>query len=132
MPTYDGVNYTKINALPSEKVAPGQAAGVSFTAYDEYTSLVNLVAADIINTGVKIPKGAKVVRLVVVSPANGGSVSAGITGTATKYVNAGTAGATTAVHPLVDTTAEENVILTIGGSPSATGTYKVFVEYLKY
>jgi hypothetical protein len=132
MPTYDGLNYAKVVALPSEKIPPGQAAGVTFSAYDEYTSTANLVAADIIRTGIKIPKGAKVVKVAVVSPTNGGTVSAGITGTAAKYVSAGSAGATTVVHPLVDTTVDEGIILTIGGSPSATGTYKVYAEFLKY
>lgn len=132
MPTYNSINAAKVAAVPSQKIQAGEIKGDLTFAYDQYTSTVALAAADIINTGIVIPAGALVKSVVVVSPTNGGTVSAGITGTATKYVNAGTAGATTEVNSLVRTTADETLILTIGGSPSAAGIYKVAVVFSLY
>lgn len=130
MPTYNGLNYARTVAVPSQKIPAGEIKGTVQFAKDEYTSAASLVAADIINTGIVIPAGALVKSVIVISPTNGGTVSVGISGTATKYVNAGTAGATTVANPLVDVSADESIILTIGGAPSAAGTYKVSVEFV--
>lgn len=132
MATYNSINAAKIAAVPSQKIQAGEIkASVEF-AYDQYTSAASLAAADIINTGIVIPMGALVKSVTVISPTNGGTVSAGISGTAAKYVNAGAAGATTETNSLVRTTADESLILTIGGTPTAAGTYKVAVMYTLY
>ena len=131
MANIDSVNYKKITAKPSEKISAGQANGDVKSAYDQVTTTMNAVAADIIRTGIKIPKGALVKEVVVIAPINGGTVSCGISGTPTKYLNAGAAGSTHIVKPLVETAEEEEIIGTIGGSPSATGTYKFSVSFVK-
>lgn len=130
MATYNGLNYARTVAVPSQKIPAGEIKGAVLFAKDEYTSAAALAAADIINTGIVVPAGALVKSVVVISPTNGGTVSVGISGTATKYVNAGAAGATTVANPLTDITADESIILTIGGAPSAAGTYKVSVEFV--
>lgn len=132
MPTYNSINAAKIAAVPSQKIQAAEIKGGVQFAYDQYTSAAALAAADIINTGIVIPAGAIVKSVTVQSPTNGGTVSAGISGTPAKYVNAGAAGAFTETNFLTRTTADEPIILTIGGAPSAAGTYKVAVLFSLY
>lgn len=131
MANFNAVNKAKAVAVPSQKANPGEVkAEVSFN-YDEYVSLANLGAADTITTGIIVPAGALVEEVTVVSPTNGGTLSVGISGSATKYANALAAAATTTVKPLLRASAvDEEIILTSGGA-TATGTYKVVVKYVK-
>lgn len=131
MATFNGVNYAKKVSVPSSKIGPGEVSGKVFHAYEEYTSLANLNAADIINTGIVIPAGAKVISATVKSPTNGGTMSLGIAGTATKYISAATAAATTTVYPFAAVnTVDEELIVTMGAA-TATGDYKICVTYVK-
>ena len=96
MAAFNAVNYAKISSVPSQKIDPGQIKGEVLFAYDQYTSLANLAANDTINLGITIPAGCKVIRVITTSPTNGGTMSVGIAGTATKYVNAAAAASTRA------------------------------------
>lgn len=127
---FKAVNATKIAAKPIQNINPGQANGEVRLAYDEYTSLANLGAGDTIETGIIIPAGAKIKSITVVSPTNGGTMSVGISGSATKYVNAATGGTTTVTQVLADTTVDEQLIITMGAA-TATGLYKIAAEFVK-
>lgn len=131
MANFIGVNAARVASVPSSKIPPGQIKGDILFAYDEYTSLANLGAADTITLGIVIPAGAKVKSVTTVSPTNGGTMSVGTAGTPTKYVNAGAAAATTVTTPLADAgTVDEPLIVTMGAA-TATGLYKVAVEFIK-
>lgn len=71
MANIDAVNYAKKNAVPSEKIAPGDANGFLYHAYDEVTLLAELAVNDIIRTGIVVPAGARVVEAYVISPSLG-------------------------------------------------------------
>lgn len=130
MATYNGKNY--ILAQGPYRIPPGELNGDLQVGYEEYTSAAALVAADIIQTGIKLPIGRRVYQVIVVSPTGGGTVSVGIAGNATKYANASTAAATVVHSPVGDPISdEENLILTIGGTPSAAGKYKLVVYHCK-
>lgn len=132
MAEYKSKNLVIVENKDLGKIPPGELSGDIQMAYDEYTSAAALVAADIIKTGIKLPIGRKIIQVIVVSPTNGGTVSVGVNGAATKYVNASAAAATTVHSPIADAlTAEEDLILTIGGAPSAAGKYKVVVYHSK-
>jgi hypothetical protein len=131
MAAFNGVNYARTIALPVVKIPPGEIKGQVLFAYDEYTSLANLGAADTINLGIKIPAGARVIAVTVKSPTNGGTMSVGIAGTATKYVNAATAATTTTIYPFAAVnTVDEDLIVTMGAA-TATGVYNVCVQFVK-
>ena len=130
MATYNGVNFALVAA--GNKVPAGELSGDLQVAYEEYTSAAALVAADVINTGIKLAPNRRVYQVIVTSPTNGGTVSVGIAGAATKYASAAAAGATTVVSPVLKSgTTEEDIILTIGGAPSAAGLYKVAIYHAK-
>lgn len=131
MANFNSVNQVRSASVPLVKIPPGQIKGQVLFAYDEYTSLANLGAADTITTGIVIPAGCKVKTVTVTSPTNGGTMSVGISGSATKYVNAASAAATTATHCLLDAgAADEQLIITMGAA-TATGLYKIAVEFIK-
>ena len=132
MADYKSKNLVIVEDKDLGKVPVGESSGDIQVAYDEYTSAAALVAADVIKTAIKLPKGRKVYQVIVQSPTNGGTVSVGVAGAATKYVSASTAAATVVHSPLSDAlTADEDLILTIGGAPSAAGKYKVVVYHAK-
>jgi len=130
MPAYNAVNAARIAAVPSTKAAPGQVKGDVLFAYDEYTSLANLLAADTINTGIVIPAGAKIKAVIVTSPLNGGTMSVGIAGSTSKYVTTAAANATTTTVVLADVTVDETLIVTMGAA-TAVGLYKIAVEFIR-
>ena len=132
MATFNGVNYALINAVPSVKVPPGEVSGDIQIAREEYTSAAALTAADVINLGIKLPPGRRVLRVIAIVPANGGTVDVGIAGATTKYIAAAAANATTEkVIDVAPNSVEENLIATIGGSPSAAGKYAFHVYHGK-
>lgn len=131
MAAFNGVNYARTIAVPVVKIPPGEIKGEVLYAYDEYTSLANLGAADIINLGIVIPAGARVISVTVKSPTNGGTMSLGTAAAATKYASAAAAAATTTLYPFAAVnTVDENLIVTMGAA-TATGTYNVAVTYVK-
>lgn len=131
MAAFNGVNYARTIAVPVVKIPPGEIKGEVLYAYDEYTSLANLGAADTINLGIVIPAGARVISVTVKSPTNGGTMSLGTAAAATKYASAAAAAATTTLYPFAAVnTVDENLIVTMGAA-TATGTYNVAVTYVK-
>lgn len=132
MANFNAVNKVKTASVPSNKVPVGENKATSFFNFDSYTSLANLGAADTITTGIIIPPNMLVEEVTVVSPTNGGTMSVGIAGAATKYGNALAAAATTTVRPLLrSSTVEEEIIITMGAA-TATGLYKIAVKYVNY
>lgn len=131
MATFNGVNYAKTVAIPSIKIGPGEVKGEVLHAYEEYTSLANLGAADIINTGIVIPAGARLISATVKSPTNGGTMSLGTAGAATKYISAATAATTTTVYPFAAVNTVDEALIVTMGAATATGDYKICVTYTK-
>lgn len=131
MAAFNGVNYARTVSIPVVKIPPGEIKGSVLHAYEEYTSLANLGAADTINTGIVIPAGARVISATVKSPTNGGTMSLGTAAAATKYVSAAAAATTTTLYPFAaPNTVDEALIVTMGAA-TATGTYNIAVTYVK-
>jgi hypothetical protein len=133
MATFNGANYQRAYVnVPSDKILAGEQTGVVLMAYDSYTSAANLGVADIIR-GVKVPAGAKLKAVHMKLPANGGTVSCGVAGTAAKYIAATAAGAsgnTLSVQFPEDLASEIEIILTCTVAATATGKYELFAEYV--
>lgn len=132
MAAYKGSNKTKQDAIPSVKLAPGEAVGGGFIAYDEYVPAAALVAADTIALSCKIPAGARIYEIIASVPTGGGTVDIGVAGTPAKYQAAAAAGTVTVARPLSVPTTDEELLATIGGAPASVGTYKFAVRYSKY
>lgn len=132
MAAFNAVNYVRKIAVPSVKIPPGQEKGALFVAYDEYTTLANLGAADTINTSITIPPGAKVHFLAYSIPTNGGTVSVGISGSAAKYAAGLTVG-TALAAVLVDNSnaIEDAIIITCTVAATGTGLYKFAAYFAK-
>ena len=85
-----GVNYTKANiSVPTEILSKGEVSGTVLVSYDEITLAGNLANADTISL-CRIPKGARVLRVSIVSPTHGttGAVNIGTAGSATAFASA--------------------------------------------
>lgn len=74
MAEFQGKNYAKSVAVPSQKIPPGEVNGGIMTAYDE----IDLTAAAINDTIklMKIPKGARLLRAAIKNSASLGGASA--------------------------------------------------------
>lgn len=131
MANFNGVNYARTISNPVVKIPPGEIKGQVLVAYDEYTSGANFTTADQILTGIVIPAGARVLRVTVVNFTNGGTLIVGIAGSTSKY-GSFAAGASTAVPSLATpNTVDEALVIGASASATATGTYKICVEYVK-
>lgn len=72
MATVKGANRTKIDAVPSQKVAPGEINGRMHVAHDEYTFDADVMALnDIIDLALDIPAGARIIDAGVIAPSLG-------------------------------------------------------------
>ena len=134
MANFDSVNYAKINASPSSKIASGQVKGDLWVAYDEYTARANLTTADTLRTGIKIPAGAKVHFLSYKNFTNGGTLGIGVAGALTKYGAALAASVAGAIVPVMldnATGVEEDILVTPSVSGSATGLYQFAMYFSK-
>ena len=131
MANFNAVNYARLIAVPSVKIPPGEIKGQANMGYDEYTSLANFTTADSILTGIVVPAGARVIRVTVINPTNGGTLTVGIAGSASKY-GSFAAGATTTVPSLATpNTVDEAIVIGASASATATGLYKIVVEWVK-
>lgn len=131
MAAFNGVNYARTISNPTVKIPPGEVKGSVLYAYEEYTSLANLGAADTINLGIVIPAGARLISATVKSPTNGGTMSLGTAAAATKYVNAATAATTTTVYPFAAVNSVDEQLIVTMGAATAAGLYQVCVTYVK-
>lgn len=134
MANFDGVNYAKQNAVPSQKSGLGQEKGQLWVSYDEWTSLANFTTSDVLRTGIKIPAKAKVHFLIYSSPTNGGTLGIGISGAATKYAAAlavSTAGALVPVMVDNANDVEDAIIVTPSVSATGVGLYKFAMYFSK-
>lgn len=137
-----GVNYTKseIN-IPKDKIGKSAVNGDVQVAYDEITLAADLANADTISM-CKIPAGARIESISIVSPTLGatGSVDIGNTTSATAYVAnvALNGGATNLNTPILAKNVdgngdeiEETLVLTCNAASNAgTGaTIKVAVYF---
>ena len=116
-----------------DKIPAGEISGDIQVAYDEYVSAAALVAGDIIETAITLPKGRRIYQMIVASPTGGGTVSVGTKATPAKYVSASAAAAKTLHNVVADpiSVLEENLVLTIGGTPASAGKYQIVVYHCK-
>lgn len=72
MATVKGANRTKKDAVPSQKIPPGEVSGRRLVAYDEYTPVADIIALnDIIDLALDIPKGARILEATLICPSMG-------------------------------------------------------------
>lgn len=139
MATVYTANYLKLNPTdgsPVEFIDSGDVKGQILCAYDEYTQLAELADGDFIQTGIKIPKGARV-HSVAVEKASDGTTGivqfmfgSTLVGSATAF-DFGSA-ALNLVAPLFhEASVEEAVLLEcLEASVASTGdTFKIAVYY---
>lgn len=68
MASFYGVNATKVLVNnPSQKAGVGEVAGVQKTIYDKYTFSAVLATTDVLYMGATIPKGARVLDVIIKS-----------------------------------------------------------------
>lgn len=132
-----GVNYTKANiSVPVGIIAKGEVSGTVLVAYDEITLAANLANADTIAL-CRIPKGARVLRVSIVSPTHGttGAVNIGTGSSATAFASAVAinGGAVDKSYNSLAVMAQDE-ILTLTATAATTAstgvTIKVAVEYV--
>ena len=68
MPTVNGLNATKFQATPKQKVRANAQHGKLRIMYDEHTLLAELTANDIIRMGAPLPPGARIIEAKLMSP----------------------------------------------------------------
>ena len=132
-----GVNYTKANiSVPVEIIAKGEVSGTVLVAYDQITLAGNLADADKISL-CRIPKGARVLRVSIVSPTHGttGSVNIGTAGSATAFASAVaiSGGAVDESYNSLAVMAQDEILTltATAATDASTGvTIKVAVEYV--
>lgn len=131
-----GVNYTKseIN-VPKDIIDHAEVNGRVLSAYDEITLAADLADADVVYLS-KIPAGARVKRVTIVSPSLGttGAVNIGTLNDATAFASAValSGGAVATDFPSLEKfSTEEQLILTCTAATDAgTGsTIQVSVEF---
>lgn len=71
MANINAVNKALRASVPSQKVASGEYNAYSSFAYDEVTLAAELAVNDTITTGIKIPKGARIIAAGIKSPSLG-------------------------------------------------------------
>lgn len=108
MATVYGAGRTKVLAVPSQKVNPGEAGGKLQVVYDEYTFLAEMAANDIIEMQLVVPAGARIVEAGIVCPSTGatGIFQLGTSGDADALVASADAGGQ-AVKALADAAAAD-------------------------
>lgn len=144
MPTQsNSTQYQKIvdqEAGSHNELKPNELGGRLRAAYFEFTTLAAGGADGDSYVLTRLPKGARVLRIKTVNTALGAGVVAkiGVTGTLDKYgsaIDMAAAGSdelcvTSATYGL-ETTAEENLIMTLtGAAPAASQTVKGHVDYV--
>lgn len=87
-----GVNKTKLRAVPSQKIDPGDVSGGVMVCYDEFTLTEELEVNDIIDLALKVPAGARIVEALAVCPQLG----------TTGIFTLGRSGATTSLITSID------------------------------
>lgn len=131
MANFNAVNYARTIAVPSVKIPPGEIKGDVQVGYDEYTSLANFTTADQILTGIVVPAGARVKSVTVINPTNGGTIIVGIAGSTSKYGSFAAGATTVNVSLATPNTVDEAIIIGASANATATGLYKILVEWIK-
>lgn len=132
-----GVNYTKANINnPVDIIGKGETSGTVLVAYDEITLAAELANADTISL-CRIPKGARVLRVSIVSPTLGstGVVNIGTAGNATAFATAVAVngGAVNKSYNSLAVMSQDEVLTLTATAATTAGTGKkvqVAVEYV--
>lgn len=142
MGNLDAKNYAKREATPRNMIPPREVSGSVVVGYDEYTvaSADEIAAADVIRTGIRIPKGARILGGRFVCPATGatGQFDAGILGGDTDGLIDGADPGAAAVNSELNgalvgqvVAADSDVILTCAEltADAGTKTIQIWVYY---
>lgn len=130
-----GVNYSKSVAVPPTIIDHAEVNGRSHIAYDEYTLEAVIADADVIYLS-KIPSGARVLSIRIISPSLGttGTVNVGTVDVPDLFatnvaVNGGAVDKV--IGSLAKMAKEEQLILTAtAATTESTGTIQVAVEFI--
>jgi len=143
MSTLYGVNATKINAMkPTNILDPGSTGGKVRCFIDTYVGLATESAADVIEMGPELPKGARILSLSFQQVGCGGTPDVGDYEDTDRYINEATDSAVetlglTAVVGLgyeVDmttaSTPDNQIIVTLDAAVTLAGVMTLVVTYV--
>lgn len=95
MATYKGANRTIMDAItPATVLDPGLAGGVVRCMIDTYTADATETTGTVIEMGGDLPKGARIIDVIVTNPDGAASMTVGDAGSATRYETTIAAGVT--------------------------------------